>query len=161
MPRPVRMLVLAALVPAIAAGCGGGDDARTAAPTPTQVSSTPSVRAPSPTPRPTRPSTRPTPRRTTSPTPRATHSPTPRRTTTHHAASTSGRYTFPVRCSTSYAHSHHDYPATDIFADRGCPFVAPTDGRVDEVGRTDNWDPHSDRGQDRGGRFVSVVGTDG
>jgi peptidoglycan LD-endopeptidase LytH len=72
------------------------------------------------------------------------------------------RYRFPVRgCRARYGRSHHDYPAADMFTGRGCAFVAPVDGRVDEVSRRDLWDPASDRGADRGGRSVSVVGVDG
>jgi len=72
------------------------------------------------------------------------------------------RYRFPVTgCQARYGTSHHDYPATDMFTARGCTFVAPVDGRVDEVARTDNWTPASDRGADRGGRSVSLVGVDG
>jgi peptidoglycan LD-endopeptidase LytH len=72
------------------------------------------------------------------------------------------RYVFPVAgCKVSYGHVHHDYPATDIFAARGCRFVAPTDGVVDEVVRADRWSPATDRGADRGGIAVSVVGVDG
>ena len=71
-------------------------------------------------------------------------------------------YRFPVAgCRTSYGRSHHDYPATDIFAARGCAVVAPVDGRIDEVSRSDRWSPASDRGDDRGGRSVSLVGVDG
>ena len=64
-------------------------------------------------------------------------------------------------CQARYGSSHHDYPATDLFTARGCTFVAPVDGRVDEVARTDNWTPAGDRGADRGGRSVSLVGVDG
>jgi len=72
------------------------------------------------------------------------------------------RYRFPVTgCQARYGTSHHDYPATDMFTARGCTFVAPVDGRVDEVARTDKWTPASDRGADRGGRSVSLVGVDG
>jgi hypothetical protein len=40
--------------------------------------------------------------------------------------SRSARYVFPVRgCRVSYGHSHSYYPATDIFTDPGCAFVAP------------------------------------
>jgi peptidoglycan LD-endopeptidase LytH len=53
------------------------------------------------------------------------------------------------------------YPATDIFTDRGCAFVAPTDGVVDEVSRVDRWDPTRDHGSDRGGLSVSIIGIDG
>jgi peptidoglycan LD-endopeptidase LytH len=81
-------------------------------------------------------------------------------TTTTRAAAV--RYRFPVvGCQARYGNLHHDYPAADIFTDRGCVFVAPVDGRIDEVARTDTWSPASDRGADRGGRSVSLVGVDG
>jgi peptidoglycan LD-endopeptidase LytH len=76
--------------------------------------------------------------------------------------SRTARYVFPLRgCRASYGHGHPYYPATDIFTDPGCAFVAPTDGAVDEVSRVDRWDPSSDRGADRGGLSVSVIGMDG
>jgi len=85
--------------------------------------------------------------------------------TTQTTARQGAGYVFPVQplasCEVSYGHFHHDYPATDIFAKRGCRFVAPTDGTVTEVARTDRWDPSSDRGADRGGRSVAMVGADG
>jgi peptidoglycan LD-endopeptidase LytH len=72
------------------------------------------------------------------------------------------RYRFPVAgCRADYGATHHDYPATDLFTRRGCAFVAPVDGTVDEVTRTDAWTQASDRGADRGGRSVSLVGVDG
>ena len=71
-------------------------------------------------------------------------------------------YTFPVHgCASSYGRTHHDYPATDIFAARGCRFVAPIGGRVDEVSRVDRWSPSTDLGSERGGRYVSIIGNDG
>jgi murein DD-endopeptidase MepM/ murein hydrolase activator NlpD len=74
-------------------------------------------------------------------------------------------YVFPVQplaaCNVHYGHFHHDYPATDIFSKKGCRFVAPTDGRITEVSRTDRWDPATDRGADRGGRSVAMLGDDG
>jgi murein DD-endopeptidase MepM/ murein hydrolase activator NlpD len=75
------------------------------------------------------------------------------------------RYVFPVQpltgCDVHYGHFHHDYPATDIFSKKGCRFVAPTDGVVTEVSRTDLWKPSTDRGADRGGRSVAVLADDG
>jgi peptidoglycan LD-endopeptidase LytH len=72
------------------------------------------------------------------------------------------RYRFPVAgCRAQYGATHHDYPAADMFTGRGCAFVAPVAGRVDEVTRTDSWSQASDRGADRGGRSVSLVGVDG
>lgn len=71
-------------------------------------------------------------------------------------------HVFPVAdCEVSYSADHHNYPATDIFAPQGCPFVAPIDGVVDEVGAVDGWSAAENRGGDRGGLFVSVVGVDG
>jgi murein DD-endopeptidase MepM/ murein hydrolase activator NlpD len=69
---------------------------------------------------------------------------------------------FPIRgCRTSYAHVHHDYPATDIWAARGCRFVSPVAGVVDEVRYVDSWSSAANLGSTRGGLFVSVVGVDG
>jgi peptidoglycan LD-endopeptidase LytH len=90
-----------------------------------------------------------------------TADPAARTTTTARAAAQAG-YRFPVAgCRARYGRSHHDYPAADMFANRGCAFVAPIAGRVDEVTRTDTWSPASNRGADRGGRSVSLVGVDG
>jgi peptidoglycan LD-endopeptidase LytH len=97
----------------------------------------------------------------TSATPTAPRTGEPTPTTTTARAAPVG-YRFPVAgCQARYGRSHHDYPATDIFASRGCAFVAPVAGRIDEVTRTDTWSPASNRGADRGGRSVSLVGVDG
>jgi murein DD-endopeptidase MepM/ murein hydrolase activator NlpD len=83
-------------------------------------------------------------------------------TTARTAAPGKVDYRFPVAgCRASYGGSHHDYPAADMFTERNCAFVAPVDGRVDEVSRTDAWSQAGDRGADRGGRSVSLVGVDG
>lgn len=69
---------------------------------------------------------------------------------------------FPVRgCTVSYGRTHHDYPATDVFAARGCAVVSPVTGRVDEVSTVDRWSSSTNRGADRGGRSFSIVGDDG
>ena len=71
-------------------------------------------------------------------------------------------YIFPVAgCSVDYAHAHHDYAATDILTKAGCKFVAPIDGVVDEVNRVDSWNGKTNLGIDRGGLYVSIIGTDG
>ncbi|MGB8649086.1 MAG: M23 family metallopeptidase, partial [Mycobacteriales bacterium] len=73
-----------------------------------------------------------------------------------------GRYRFPiVGCKVSYGHSHHDYPATDMFAARGCHIVSPVTGRVDEVSAVDRWRSSTNLGADRGGLSFSIVGDDG
>ena len=71
-------------------------------------------------------------------------------------------YVFPVQgCKVTYAHSHHNYPATDILAPKGCSFVAPTAGVVDEVNRVDRFTWKTNLGADRGGLFISIIGDDG
>jgi murein DD-endopeptidase MepM/ murein hydrolase activator NlpD len=76
-----------------------------------------------------------------------------------HAAPT---YLFPVQgCEVNYARAHHDYAATDILAKAGCKFVAPISGIVDEVNRVDLWKSPPNKGIDRGGLYVSIIGSDG
>ena len=71
-------------------------------------------------------------------------------------------YVFPVAdCAANYARAHHDYAATDILTKAGCKFVAPIDGVVDEVNRTDRWSGKTNLGIDRGGLYVSIIGADG
>ena len=71
-------------------------------------------------------------------------------------------YTFPIQgCKYTYAHSHHNYPATDIITHIGCAFVAPTSGVIDEVNRVDRFKWKTDLGADRGGLSVSMIGDDG
>ena len=71
-------------------------------------------------------------------------------------------YTFPVAgCSVTYSKYHHDYPASDIFANKGCAFVSPIAGVVDEVNTVDRWRGKTNLGADRGGLSVSIIGDDG
>jgi len=71
-------------------------------------------------------------------------------------------YVFPVAgCEVNYARAHHDYAATDILSKAGCKFVAPINGVVDEVNRTDLWSGKTNLGIDRGGLYVSIIGEDG
>jgi murein DD-endopeptidase MepM/ murein hydrolase activator NlpD len=71
-------------------------------------------------------------------------------------------YVFPVSgCEVKYGRYHHDYPATDIQAKKGCAFVAPVSGVVDEVIAKDIWRGKTNLGQDRGGLAVSIIGDDG
>lgn len=71
-------------------------------------------------------------------------------------------YVFPVvDCVVNYAHAHHDYPATDILAKKGCKVVAATSGVIDEVNRLDRWSGKTNLGADRGGLSVSIIGDDG
>ena len=71
-------------------------------------------------------------------------------------------YVFPIaRCKYTYARSHHNYPATDILTKKGCDFVAPTSGVVDEINRIDRFSWKTNKGADRGGLSISMIGDDG
>ena len=71
-------------------------------------------------------------------------------------------YTFPIAGrSVKYGKYHHDYPATDIDAKKGCAFVAPIAGVVDEVNTEDKWSGKTNKGADRGGLSISIIGDDG
>lgn len=72
------------------------------------------------------------------------------------------KYAFPVAgCTVTYAHAHHNYPATDILGKKGCKYVSVTNGVVDEVNRVDKYNYKTNLGADRGGLFVSIIGDDG
>lgn len=72
------------------------------------------------------------------------------------------KYAFPVAgCTVTYARAHHNYPATDILAKKGCKFVASTSGLIDEVNRIDKWSGKTNLGADRSGLYVSMIGDDG
>ena len=71
-------------------------------------------------------------------------------------------YTFPVAgCTVTYSKYHHDYPASEIFAKKGCAFVSPIAGVVDEVNTVDKWSGKTNLGADRGGLSISILGDDG
>jgi len=77
-------------------------------------------------------------------------------------ASAAPIYEFPVtNCKVTYGKYHHDYPATDIQAKKGCAFVAPINGVVEDVNRKDSWSGRTNLGKDRGGLSVSIIGEDG
>ena len=136
--RGLLPTLLLALLAALATGCSGagGQPAGSGTTTPPTASAAPSTRA----------------ARTSTAAPTTTAVPT---------TAAPVRYRYPVAgCRATYG-QHSGYPAADMFTGRGCAFVAPVAGRVDEVTRTDRWDPATNRGADRGGRSVSVVGVDG
>ncbi|MER6826608.1 peptidoglycan DD-metalloendopeptidase family protein [Streptosporangium sp. NPDC000563] len=71
-------------------------------------------------------------------------------------------YVFPVKgCSVTYESRLLVLPKTTIWAGKGCSFVSPVNGVVDEVNTKNRWKPSTDRGADREGRFVTVIGDDG
>ena len=77
-------------------------------------------------------------------------------------ASASPIYTFPIEgCKTTYSVAHHDYPATDILTKKGCKFVAPTSGVIDEVSAVDKYSWKNNSGALRGGLSISMIGDDG
>lgn len=78
------------------------------------------------------------------------------------SSSAAPTYVFPIaNCTVKYSHFHHDYPATDIQTKKGCAFVAPINGTVDEVVYKDLWNGKTNKGEDRGGLSVSIIGSDG
>jgi peptidoglycan LD-endopeptidase LytH len=62
-----------------------------------------------------------------------------------------------------YAPTHHDYPASDIFASTGCgtSLVSPVNGRVVQVRRVDTWTRKENNPATRGGLTVAILGDDG
>jgi murein DD-endopeptidase MepM/ murein hydrolase activator NlpD len=70
---------------------------------------------------------------------------------------------FPVQPAglAGYGASHHDYPATDLFAPAGTDVVATTSGVVDYTSARDRWDPQADDPATRGGISVAIIGDDG
>ncbi len=71
-------------------------------------------------------------------------------------------YVFPVKdCPVNYQSRLLVLPKTTIWAAKGCSFVAPVNGVVDEVNVKNRWKPSTDRGADREGRFVTIIGDDG
>ena len=49
----------------------------------------------------------------------------------------------------------------DIFGKKGCAFVSPVAGVVDEVNTVDKWSGKTNKGADRGGLSISIIGDDG
>ena len=74
---------------------------------------------------------------------------------------TPGVFVFPVVGHYTYAHTHHDYPATDIMAACGSQVRAVTSGVILEVTRVDKWTASVNAGATRGGLSVSIKGDDG
>jgi murein DD-endopeptidase MepM/ murein hydrolase activator NlpD len=138
-----RPLGAACLVLLVLAGCGSGDDGSPEA-----------VAEPSTT------TTTTTTLSTTSSTTTVTVMTAPPTTT---VAPRPAVHVFPLSPASvaDFGETHHDYPATDIFAPVGTEVVAVTDGVVDFVSRVDTWDPATDDPALRGGISVAVVGDDG
>ena len=68
------------------------------------------------------------------------------------------RFVFPVESqSVRYDPTHHDYPAADMFADCGTPVLATTDGTIEEVATSDEWESGIDDPALRSGLLVSLV----
>ncbi|MFC7643953.1 hypothetical protein ACFQX6_26700 [Streptosporangium lutulentum] len=64
-------------------------------------------------------------------------------------------------CKVTYESRLLVLPKTTIWAGKGCSFVSPVSGVVYETNAQNRWTPSTDRGPDREGRFVTVVGDDG
>jgi hypothetical protein len=66
-----------------------------------------------------------------------------------------------VGVNASYAHTHGEYPATDVFADCGTEVHAMATGVIQHVRPVDGYDKKTDNPALRGGKSVSIVGLDG
>ena len=86
----------------------------------------------------------------------------PATTVTPPSLPTGTPYGMPVEDFThaSYAHVHHDYPASDIFVRCGAIIVAPVNGTVLEARRVDSW-TKADNPATRGGKSIAILGDDG
>jgi murein DD-endopeptidase MepM/ murein hydrolase activator NlpD len=97
--------------------------------------------------------------------PAPSSSPTPTKTVRPSASSAiatrPATYTFPVIGTNSYAHTHHDYQATDIITHCGNRVVAVTNGTILDVTLVDKWKASVNAGATRGGLSVSMLGDDG
>jgi murein DD-endopeptidase MepM/ murein hydrolase activator NlpD len=98
-----------------------------------------------------------------SPPPTASASPSasPKATPSKAPTTTTTKFVFPVAGTVSYAHVHHDYPATDIMAKCGSQVRAVTNGVILDVTRVDKWKPRVNAGATRGGLSISIKGDDG
>jgi murein DD-endopeptidase MepM/ murein hydrolase activator NlpD len=91
---------------------------------------------------------------------------TPSTTTTTPATTTTTAprpllYVFPFTGKkVSYGHTHHDYPAADVFG-CGANVVAPIGGTIDQTRTIDPWAPKINDPATRGGKYVSMLGDDG
>ncbi len=72
-------------------------------------------------------------------------------------------YVFPVSpaAKASFGKGGHPYPAVDIFAPEGTPFVAPVSGIIEDLENEDHWNPKAQDPALKGGRWVSLLGNDG
>jgi peptidoglycan LD-endopeptidase LytH len=132
LPRAAATTALLAVLAAAVAGCSSPSGATTTAKAATGSSASSPAASTSPSPEPT--------------------SVAPTAPTVH---------IFPVVGKYSYAHTHHDYPATDIITACGNKVVAPVNGTVLAVVREDTWTAKANLGATRGGLSVSILGDDG
>ncbi len=151
----LRAAIAAAMVVAVAAGCGAAE--------PVQDPAAGAWVVPSSTPL---PATGPESPAATGPQSAAATTAVPSAPTVPSAAPSPAakkvRYAFPVRADdVAYHPTHGKYPATDIFADCGAPVVAAVDGTVLEVSRTDEYVEGAPDGPRNGGLSVSILGADG
>ncbi|GAB1693271.1 M23 family metallopeptidase [Krasilnikovia sp. M28-CT-15] len=146
----IGSLVLIGVIAAALGGCGGSPESSAEGPTFVTPSATPTFATPgAPASAPTQAAPSASAAATTPATPSAPAKPA---VVTH---------VFPVVGKNSYAHVHHDYPATDVITACGNKVVAVTGGTVSSVVRKDTWSPKVNAGATRGGLSVAVNGDDG
>lgn len=70
-------------------------------------------------------------------------------------------YPLATAINSSYAHTHGEYPATDVFANCGSEVLAMATGVVVHVRDVDTYDKKTDNPALRGGKSVAILGGDG
>jgi peptidoglycan LD-endopeptidase LytH len=143
--RSVSCVAVVAGLGLLLGGCSSGDD-NAAATWSTPSASEQQIEPTAPAPLPSTPAASPTP--STKPTVKPT-------------ATKPATYAFPVIGNNSYAHTHHDYQATDIITKCGNRVVAATTGTILDVVRVDSWKRSVNAGATRGGLSISLLGDDG
>ena len=70
-------------------------------------------------------------------------------------------YPLAATVNSSYARTHGEYPATDVFANCGSEILAMATGVVVHVRSVDTYDRKTDNPALRGGKSVAILGGDG
>jgi len=151
LPLSIRKLVLVGLSVAAVAACSSQPKAEPVWAGSEQGLETPAIIPSATAPAPTQASA-------AAPNAKVVQSPTPKASS---KAAVKVTYTFPVIGKSSYAHTHHDYPATDVMTACGHTFVAVTSGVVLFTRTKDTWTAKANLGATRGGISVAILGDDG
>lgn len=109
------------------------------------------------------PTTTAVPAATTTSAPATTSPPLEVATTTNTIVLDPVTHSYPISAdvNSSYARTHGQYPATDVFAACGSEILAMATGTVSEIRTVDTYEKATDNPALRGGMSVAVIGDDG